>query len=281
MRFRLYREYGALNSAPIFDAFEKGLLALGHQSVKSDDAIPVIWSVLWAGRMAPNRKIYHHCRKNNLPIVIIEVGNLKRNDTWRISLNHVNSLGYFGNDRDLDAKRPQILGINLRPLNNHRQKEILIATQHEQSLQWEGMGSINEWVGSLVREIKTYTDRKIKVRPHPRATSQITVSGVEVEVPKKLPGSYDAFDINYAYHCVINHNSGPAIQAAINGTPVICNASSLAGELSGKLSEIENISLPDRSDWFLRLCHTEWTVEEIAKGIPLRRLEQSISENNR
>jgi hypothetical protein len=73
---------------------------------------------------------------------------------------------------------------------------------------------------------------------------------------------------------VINHNSGPCIQAAIQGIPVICDSSSLAGILSGKMEKIEEISLPDRDEWFLKLCHTEWTVEEIASGIPIKRLEK-------
>jgi hypothetical protein len=73
---------------------------------------------------------------------------------------------------------------------------------------------------------------------------------------------------------VINHNSGPAIQAAIQGVPVICDPSSLAGILSGKLGKIDEISLPDREDWFLKLSHTEWTVEEIAEGLPVKRLEK-------
>jgi hypothetical protein len=76
---------------------------------------------------------------------------------------------------------------------------------------------------------------------------------------------------------VINHNSGPAVQAAIYGTPIICDKTSLAGEISGKFEDIENIKLPDREDWFLRLCHTEWTIEEIAKGIPQSRLFAKIS----
>jgi hypothetical protein len=89
MRFRLYREYGALNSRPVFDAFEQGLKSLGHEIVNTSDGIPVIWSVLWNGRMTHNEKIY----QTQQPIVIIEVGNLHRGKTWRVSLNHINSLG--------------------------------------------------------------------------------------------------------------------------------------------------------------------------------------------
>ena len=70
----------------------------------------------------------------------------------------------------------------------------------------------------------------------------------------------------------MNHNSGPAVQAAIHGTPIICDTTSLAGEISSKFEDIEIAKLPNRQDWFLKLCHTEWTLNEIAQGIPMKRL---------
>jgi hypothetical protein len=270
MNFRLYREYGALNSKPIFDAFEQGLRSIGHSTSTSPDAIPVIWSVLWNGRMANNQRVY----ANHNPIVIIEVGNLKRNITWRVGLNHINSLGIFANNFDLDPKRPEKLGVKLSSERQQRRPEILIATQHQKSLQWQGQPPMAQWVENTVAEIRKYSDRKIVVRPHPRSPISVKIPGVVIEQPKQILGSYDDFDIDYNYHCVVNYNSGPAVQAAINGVPVICDTSSLAGEISGKFEEIENITIPDRTDWFLRLCHTEWTVEEIAKGLPLLRIFQ-------
>ena len=93
-----------------------------------------------------------------------------------------------------------------------------------------------------------------------------------MEHPKKIPNTYDDFDIFYNYHCVVNHNSGPAVQALIQGIPVICHSSSLAGELSNKFEDLENLTYFPRENWFLKLCHTEWTVNEISQGIPLRRL---------
>jgi hypothetical protein len=76
---------------------------------------------------------------------------------------------------------------------------------------------------------------------------------------------------------VVNHNSGPAIQAAINGVPIICDSTSLAAPISGKISNIENIDLPDRQEWFVKLCHTEWTTNEIKEGLPFVRLMTKIS----
>jgi hypothetical protein len=268
MRFRLYREYGALNSKPVFDAFEQGMKSLGHDIVNTPDGIPVIWSVLWNGRMAHNEKIY----QNHCPIIIIEVGNLRRGETWRVSLNHINRLGKFGNHEDLAPDRPKKLGVKLGTVKENRRPEIMIATQHQRSLQWQGQPTMIDWVHSTVEKIRQHSDRKIIVRPHPRSPISLNIPGVEVGLPRQITGTYDDFDIDYNCHCVVNHNSGPAVQAAIHGTPIICDSSSLAGEISGRFEDIETAKLPDREDWFLKLCHTEWTVSEIAQGIPMKRL---------
>lgn len=272
MRFKLYREHGALNSVEIFNAFEKGLLASGHEIVSEGEEVAVIWSVLWAGRMAANQAVYHKCQQQGIPVVIIEVGNLLRNTTWRISINNVNALGIFGNSVDLEQNRPEKLGVNLKPLKTNRKNEILIACQHQASLQWQGQVPMSKWVQDLVFKLQQVTPRKIVIRPHPRSTFYLDVPGAVIERPMRVPGTYDDFDIDYNFHCVINYNSGPAVQAAIEGVPVICDSTSLAHPISDKLENIENIALPDRSEWFLKLCHTEWTVDEIAQGIPIRRL---------
>lgn len=276
MKFKLYRQNGALNSVPVFDAFARGIQNTGHTITESDDGIPVIWSVLWAGRMQRNQLIYDQCRQKNKPIVIIEVGNLKRGVTWRISLDHINNLGEFANNTDIDLSRPNKLGLVLSPELQQRKSEILIACQHERSLQWQGQPSMSKWAENIVRNLRKYTDRQIIVRPHPRSPFVLTGVDAKIEIPKPIPHTYDDFNIDYGYHCVINHNSGPAVQAAIRGIPVICDASSLAYPVSSLIENIEHISLPERSEWFLKLCHTEWTVDEISQGIPISRLEKSI-----
>jgi hypothetical protein len=274
MKIKLYREHGALNSVPIFDALEEGLKKQGHEIVDSNEDIPVIWSILWNGRMNANKFIYEAARAAGKPVLILEVGTLKRGQTWKVCINHINGLGEFGNNIDLDIDRPQKLGISLKEPVSMRRQEILIACQHERSLQWDGMPSTSNWVLDLIKEIKSHTDRHIVVRPHPRSSLPLQNQDFTVIHPQRVHDSYDDFDIDYNYHCVINHNSGPCIQAAIQGVPVICDSSSLAGILSGKMEKIEEISLPDRDEWFLKLCHTEWTVEEIASGLPIRRLEK-------
>lgn len=276
MKLKLYREFGALNSEPIFDAVETGIKKVGWQSCNAGEDIPVIWSVLWGGRMRNNKAIYEQARLKNKAVLIVEIGNLKRNETWRISLNHINNLGEFANETNLDQERPSKLGLHLRDFNKHRKDKILIATQHKLSLQWQGQKSMEDWAEDTIKQIRQYSDRPILIRPHPRSPFIRNIIGAEIESPKKLKDTYDDFDIDYNYHCVINFNSGPAVQAAINGSPIICDSTSLAFPVSDKISNIEKITLPNREDWFLKLCHTEWTVDEISKGIPFARLKEKF-----
>jgi hypothetical protein len=272
MRFKLYREYGALNSPPVFEALEHGIKSQGHEIVQENEDVSVIWSVLWAGRMRNNKSIYENAKRMDKKILIIEVGNLKRGETWRISLDNINNLGYFGNSNDLDPLRPSKLGVELKPLPILKRGEILIACQHQESLQWQGMPLMKDWVAETIEKIKKYTRRRIIVRYHPRSPFPFKMPGILVERPTRIPMTYDDFDIFYNYHCIINHNSGPAVQAVIQGIPVLCDETSLAASMSIQWEDLDSPFVPDREDWFLKLCHTEWTVDEIKQGIPISRL---------
>lgn len=277
MKFKLYTEYGSLNSRPVFESLKQGLQLLGHDIVDKNEDIAVIWSVLWNGRMMSNKQIYEQARKEKRPILIAEVGNLIRNHTWRLSLNHVNALGYFGNDDDLSLNRPLKLGLTLKPIKEKRKNHILIACQHQKSLQWEGLPDTESWLIDIIDNLKKYTDRPIVVRPHPRSKINFTrLKNIKIENPIKLHNTYDDFDINYDCHVLLNHNSGPSIQALINGVPIVCDRTSLAFPLSTMIENIDDATVNDRTDWFIRLCHTEWTVDEVKTGEPLKRILKNI-----
>jgi hypothetical protein len=226
--------------------------------------------------MRNNQVIYQQAKNHNRPVMIIEVGNLLRNITWRISLDHINGLGKFGNDFDLDPDRPRKLGVELKPLIKNRRREILIACQHEHSLQWQGNNRMSQWAEEKINEIRKYTDIPITVRPHPRSLFSLNLKNVRIDMPKPVPSTYDDFNFDYNYHCIVNHNSGPAVRAAINGIPVITDSTSLAYPVSDVMENIESPVVKDRDDWFLKLLHTEWTVEEIASGIPTQRILQDL-----
>ena len=250
----------AQNSGPVMSAAISALQQHGFEVVpdQPDADIAVIWSVLWTGRMARNREIYEAYRSTNRPVICIEVGALRRGITWKIALNHVNALGNYGHKHNLDSDRPRKLGIALSH-NKIDQGQILVAGQHNQSLQLQGVDQ-EAW---LVEQInKTANSRKVVVRPHPRCPLDRSrfPRNVVWQQPRKVVDTYDSFDMSWDFDAVINYNSGPGIQAVIAGVPAIVDQTSLAYDVT------------DRPQWLIEICHTEYTVEEIESGIWVKRI---------
>jgi len=261
------------------DAFLDGCRLAGidtHENSWASDAA-VIWSVLWHGRMAANREIYERYRSQGRPVIVIDIGALYRGTTWKIAVNNINALGLYGHDRDLDWDRPKKLGISLG-YTWPGDPAVLIAAQHGSSLQVAGLESIESWINQQIQQIKNHTDRPIKIRPHPRHRLDISkiAQGVMIETPHKLADTYDSFNLRFDYQALINYNSGPGIQAAIEGCPVIVDRTSLAHPISIGYEDIEQRPQRDRDQWLVEICHTEYTVQEIRQAIWLKRLKDFL-----
>lgn len=280
MKVAYFPNQTALQSEPVWQSFLTGLKTLGHEPVENtlDADAAVIWSVLWYGRMKSNQQVYEHYRAQGKPVFIIEVGTLKRGTTWKVSLNHITSEGLYPNSHTLDLDRPSKLGVSLFPVRADARSSILIATQHQHSLQWANLPSIEQWVDTTIQNLRLYTDRQILVRQHPRFPIRLkNYKNVSVSIPNKLPNTYDEYDISYNHHCVVNYCSGPSIQAPIRGIPIICDRSSLAFPVSSRLRDIESPKIPNREEWFIKICHTEWTIDEISQGIPQKYLINQLT----
>jgi hypothetical protein len=238
-----------------------------------DTDAAIIWSVLWNGRMRANQQVYEHYRQSNRPVIIVEVGALHRGLTWKVSVNHVTSQGYYGHTQDLDLDRPAKLGVKLST-NANTNPNIVIAAQHSRSLQVQELVSQESWVLNCINKIQAANDRPIVVRSHPRSRLNLPQlpPGVHLEIPRPVPNTYDGFDMNYACHAVVNYNSGPGIQAAIAGSRPMVHESSLAAPVSINWDNIEQPYDIDRQQWLIEICHTEYTVEELRTGLWLKRI---------
>ena len=159
-----------MNSKPVMAAFLDCCQAAGIQTRENawDADAAVIWSVLWHGRMRPNKAVYEHYRSQNRPVIIIEVGALYRGETWKLAVNHITSEGYYGHQENLDRSRPAKLRISLANQTSPG-SEIIIAAQHQRSLQVAGIDSMESWILNQVHQLRTVTDRPIRIRPHPRS----------------------------------------------------------------------------------------------------------------
>ena len=269
----------AKNSGPVISAMLNSLRQAGISTQENSwdaDAV-IIWSVLWTGRMAANQAVWSHYRSLGRPVIVIDVGALYRGETWKIALNSITADGYYGHTENLDWDRPRHLGISLA-INLTCNPRIVIAAQHARSLQVAGLVSMEGWIIQQVERLRTVTDRPIVVRPHPR--SPLNRSGlvhlppdVIIEQPVKIVNTYDSHNLAFDCHAMVNHNSGPGIQAALAGTRPIVDSTSLAHPVSITHADIDQPYDQDRDQWLVEICHTEYTVREIQQGLWLRRLE--------
>lgn len=282
MKFNLWTQYGALNSKPVFDAFHSGCKSLGYDcSFNSNDGdIDVIWSVLFHGRMAGNRAIWERAMAQSKPVVVLEVGGIKRGTTWKVGLNGINRDASFAAD-GCDNRRCDLLDLQLKPWRTDGEY-ILLCGQHDRSLQWDMLPSMDRWVAETIKNIRAYTDRPIIFRPHPRCpvkNIERQFKDVIRQNPRHLPNTYDSFDMGFDdIYTTVSWTSNPGIHSVIEGIPAYTSPSSLAWDVSIKsLTNLNNPPLPDRQQWLNDYSYTEWTVEEIAQGIPLKRLTNKIN----
>jgi hypothetical protein len=66
--------------------------------------VAVIWSVLWRGRMEQYKKIWDRYRSQGKPVVV-EVGGLRRNKSFKIGINGINRDADFANQ---ELRRPTV-----------------------------------------------------------------------------------------------------------------------------------------------------------------------------
>ena len=277
MKFKLWKQHGALNSKPIFAAFERSIVSCGHSVTDSDtdSDVNVIWSVLFNGRMAPNKAVWEQKK----PTIVLEVGGIKRGTTWKVGIDGINRDAYFGPSSN-SSDRVRLLGLQVKPWRKEG-KYILLCGQHDKSLQWKDMPRMSQWVIDIVTEIRKYSDRMIKFRPHPRCrldSIEAYLPNVLRQEPVQLIGTYDDFDMSFEdVWATISWSSNPGIHSVINGVPAYTGPSSLAYDVSMQdLSTIEDPILPDREQWLNDYAWTEFTVEEIEQGLPLKRLENYL-----
>lgn len=280
MKFKLWREYGALNSKPVFDAFASGVEKLGYTVVNNSIAdVDVIWSVLFHGRMLSNKTVWNNAKKAGRPVVVLEVGGINRGTTWKVGLNGINQ-GSYHVPSNVDDSRAKQLGLKLLPWRTDGEY-IIICGQHNKSLQWADMPPMSKWIMDTIDTIQQFSKRTIIIRPHPRCPLPYIESqfkNVYNQTPMHIPGTYDNFNLDFSkVWSTVCWNSNPGSQSIIAGVPSFVGKSSLASAVANTdLSKIENPNMPERQQWLNELAYTEYTLAEIESGIPIKNLTQRI-----
>ena len=211
--------------------------------------------------MAPNKAVWDEAQRQGKPVIVLEVGGIKRGTTWKVGLNGINKEANFG-PMGNDDSRVRKLGLTLKPWKyNNEYGDIIIACQHAHSHQWRNQKSVQTWVFDSIDLLRQHTNRKIIVRPHPRSPIpgiQHEFKNVILQVPSQIPQTYDDFDFDPSdAYAVINWSSNPATQAVIQGIPVFVGPDSLAYDVGcTNLASINGPVMPDRTQWLNDIAYT-------------------------
>lgn len=222
--------------------------------------------------------IQEHQNKRKKRRLVFETGFIK-NDS--VSDEAYYQVGYDGMKRkslcyekQSPSDRWRALGIKEKPWRKSGE-HILIMAQN-----LEGAGAchldLKSWWRDTIQKIKTYTDRPIKVRLHPRARVSFPKK-IDVEILNKNTTIED--DLKNCW-CSIVRTSNSCVDSIINGIPVITpDQMCMSYDISShSIDEIESPLMPDRSQWLNNLAYCQWSISEIKRGLPWGRLRRYASE---
>jgi len=238
------------------------------------------------------------------PRIVVEQAVFRKNidfdkpetNYYKVGLNHFtyNEGKFFNHNSPSDRwKRIQKeQDIEIKPWRHDRyddSKYILLLLQNpiDTSLNplYERGEKYEEWVSKTIKQIRNITGKKIKVRLHPRFQSRF--EKFDLSEADMVSNNYDGWnksnggnslyeDFEKAWACV-TFSSNAATEAVCEGIPVInLDNSSFSWPVSYHTLDI--LTNPviecnfDRTQWLYDCAYTQWTLEEINKGIVHKRL---------
>lgn len=239
------------------------------------------------------RKIRQHHQKNGGVVICFDGGLWTSFGNKASSENHHYRQGLWQPMRGgnfLNADSPSDRWENLKKIFNIQERPwrkngdyILLCTQPQDNWSMAGKDPF-EWAVQVKNEIRKYTDRPIKIRPHPNHRDRA------LRICSELLPDCPVTDITlneYRYTflqelenawCVVTHNSTAAVDAVTYGIPVFMTADTcLAWEMgSNDFSTIENPIMPDRTQWLNDLAYANWSIQEVKDGTVWKKFKPQI-----
>lgn len=257
----------------------------------------------------------HHITRNSVVLnskcfVVIETPLLDRkvkeeNKYWRIGVNgYLNNQGTFLSNADNKTKYDRLnqLGISFPGWKENQSGHILLMLQLPGDASLRGV-NIYEWAEYVIKEIRSTSNKTIRLRPHPLINNrpgdefyeffwnlyQNGVKSIEYSDSKTISLEEDLRNAA----CSIAFSSGSSIDSILNGIPTIaCDPGNFAYEISSNFPEDalkpRKASNEEVKEWLGRLAYHQWTVHEMYSGeawkhlmpIILEKLNESKSIDN-
>lgn len=183
---------------------------------------------------------------------------------YSLAWNGLNGNGRFiGGQEDAGARFQQHFGNLMKPWREGGEYILLIGqVPGDASLQ--GMNMM-PWYEHVAAQAKAIHGLPVLFRPHP-----VALQRGFIQQPQGTKQSFGDLHeaLNGAKACV-TFNSNTGVESVLYGVPTIVHdPGSMAWDVSGH--DLYSITRPDRTHWANQLAWKQWTLEEIASGLPFR-----------
>jgi hypothetical protein len=224
---------------------------ISYEEMYENTTLPMCW----AGFFKP--QWLEICKQYNLKFYNLDsgyFGNKKTKTIFRLSVNNFQNVDTI---IDRPADRWEKFNIEQHPFNQG--SAIVIVPPDRKIVHTLGLGSEDQWIDETVGKIKSFTDRKIKIRKRPEPRADRVVSNTFKDFIKD-----DTF-------CVVGYSSNALVEAAMHDIPVIALGHSATKSLyTHQLEDIEKIkpAYPsDKQAWLNHLAYSQFTREELLSGL--------------
>lgn len=209
------------------------------------------------GVVPATKPVWDQCRREGRDWYYVDNAfvDSMRETYFRITKNRLQHSGRG----ESDCKRFDAAGIPIKPWRSTG-SHILVCPQSDPFMR-DVVEYPGNWLVDTVAELKTLTDRPIRIRPW---------TGNKREWYASLPA--DLVDC----WALVTYSSASSITAILAGVPAIVTGEDcIAHHMAGRLSEIESPPMPDgRREWAGVIADNQYTISEMESGYAWERVNK-------
>ena len=178
----------------------------------------------------------------------------------KIVLNGRHPNSYYRRGYPADRFREQ--GIKIEPWRTSG-KHIVLAGMGNKAAAVEGLAT-EAWERRMIELIRMVTNRPIVYRPKPSWKEAMPIHGVDYSPP-----AVPIENVLKNAWAVVTHHSNVAVDAVLAGIPAFCWKGVGRDMSLQDLAHLEKPWMPEgREQWAADIAYTQWSVPEIAQGLP-------------
>jgi hypothetical protein len=248
------------------------------------------------------RMLADRCREKNIPLITFDGGVLSSFGNVSTSPDHhfrvalytpMNDGNFLSDNSPSDRWEMLKKKFNVRYESwrkSNQQDPILFVLQPSDNWSMNELDPI-AWFKSVYEKLRSATDRKFLVRPHPNHVDAIAKrkhefpEDIELLIGKKHfigdEKKFYRFHFQEAItncHAVVTHNSTASVDSCVRGIPTFVTSDlALCYPVANtNLNDIESPKYPDRTQWLNDLGYKMWSIQEIKDGTVYKRFKTKL-----